>query len=114
MKLTPFTLPALGLACFVAFTASPTLTHAQSTTGAPTEQSNLPWTKAEIRKLDPENSKITLRHAEMKHLDMPTMTMVFSMQRKESYNGLQVGDKILIQAIFENGKYTVTSVKPDK
>lgn len=31
----------------------------------------------EVRKSDKETGKITLRHGEIKHLDMPPMTMVF-------------------------------------
>src|SRR5690606_6023798 len=32
---------------------------------------------AEVRKVDKENRKITLKHGEIKSLDMPPMTMVF-------------------------------------
>ena len=34
------------------------------------------WTEAEVRKVDREAGKITLRHGEIKNLDMPPMTMV--------------------------------------
>ena len=34
-------------------------------------------TEAEVRKVDKDNKKITLKHAAIKNLDMPPMTMVF-------------------------------------
>ena len=36
----------------------------------------------EVRKIDKEQGKITLRHGEIKHLDMPPMTMVFVVKDK--------------------------------
>jgi Cu/Ag efflux protein CusF len=33
--------------------------------------------ESEVRKIDKENSKITIRHGELKNLGMPPMTMVF-------------------------------------
>ena len=39
-------------------------------------------TDAEVRKVDMEGGKITLKHAEIKSLDMPGMTMVFVVKDK--------------------------------
>ena len=39
--------------------------------------SNLPLADAEDRKGDLKNKKITLKHGEIKNLDMPGMSMVF-------------------------------------
>ena len=33
-------------------------------------------TEGEVKKVDQESSKVTLKHGEIKHLDMPGMTMV--------------------------------------
>ncbi|MEO7105496.1 MAG: copper-binding protein [Rhodoferax sp.] len=33
--------------------------------------------EGEVRKIDKESKKITLRHGPLKNLDMPAMTMVF-------------------------------------
>ena len=35
------------------------------------------WVRAEIRKIDPENNKVTLRHEPLTQLSMGAMTMVF-------------------------------------
>lgn len=37
------------------------------------------WTQGEVRKVDLENGKLTLRHGPIRNLDMPGMTMVFKM-----------------------------------
>ena len=55
---TKFALMALGL-----FTSIPLLAFEM--------------TDGEVRKIDLEQGKVTLRHAEIKDLDMPSMTMVF-------------------------------------
>ena len=35
-------------------------------------------TEAEVRKVDKAHGKVTLKHGEIKNLDMPPMTMVFT------------------------------------
>ena len=35
------------------------------------------WASGEIRRLDPENKRLTIKHGEIKSIDMPPMTMVF-------------------------------------
>ena len=37
-------------------------------------------TEAEVRKVDMDNKKITLKHGDIKNLDMPGMTMVFQVK----------------------------------
>jgi Cu(I)/Ag(I) efflux system periplasmic protein CusF len=69
-------------------------------------------TDGEVRKIDSEAGKITLRHAEIKSLEMPAMTMVFVLKDKALLGQLKVGDKVTFKAISENGKYTVTEIQP--
>jgi Cu/Ag efflux protein CusF len=44
---------------------------------ASTPADSIPMTAGEVRKVDFETKKITLRHEEIKNLGMPQMTMVF-------------------------------------
>ncbi|MCD8504916.1 MAG: copper-binding protein [Burkholderiaceae bacterium] len=67
--------------------------------------------EGEIRRLDPQNAKVTIRHGEIKSLDMPPMTMVFVAKPKSLLDGLKVGDKIQFSAIEENSQYVVTAIK---
>ena len=69
-------------------------------------------TDAEVRKIDLEGSKITLKHADIKSLDMPGMTMVFVVKDKAMLDKLKPGDKIKFKAINDAGKFTVTEIQP--
>lgn len=64
---------------------------------------------AEIRALDLKNSKITLRHGELKNLGMPPMTMVFALDKKLALPAdLKVGDKVQVRVEDLSGALTVT------
>lgn len=64
-----------------------------------------------VRKIDPEAGKITIKHGEIKHLDMPGMTMVFVAKDKSVLNKVKVGDKVRFMVIYENGKMVVTDLQ---
>ena len=66
---------------------------------------------AEVRKVDKEGGKLTLRHGEIKNLDMPGMTMVFVVKDKAMLDKVKVGDKIKFKAVNEAGKFTVTEMQ---
>ena len=69
------------------------------------------WASGEIRRLDPENKRMTIKHGEIKALDMPPMTMVFYVNDPALLNNLKVADKIDFQAAMEGKKYLVTAVR---
>ncbi len=50
--------------------------------GAKAADAATEMTDGEIRKVDKENGKLTIKHAEIKSLDMPGMTMVFQVKDK--------------------------------
>ena len=70
--------------------------------------------EAEVRKVDKENKKVTLKHGPIKNLDMPAMTMVFVVDDAALLDKLRTGDKIRFRAAHEGGKYLVTEVQPVK
>ncbi len=63
-----------------------------------------------VRKVDLAASKITLKHGEIKSLDMPPMTMVFTVQDPSTLAQLQVGDQVRFVAVVHNGKMVVTEL----
>jgi len=65
----------------------------------------------EVRKIDKEQSKVTLKHGEIKALDMPAMTMVFSVKDKAALDALKVGDKVRFKPVQESGRYVVTEIQ---
>ena len=66
----------------------------------------------EIRKIDRDQRKITLRHGEIKNLDMPPMTMVFQVADPAWLEQFKVGDKVAFRAASINGAITLTELKP--
>ncbi len=66
----------------------------------------------EVRKIDKETGKITLRHGEIKHLDMPPMTMVFVAKDKAMLDTIKAGDKVRFMTVHENGQMIVTELQP--
>jgi Cu(I)/Ag(I) efflux system periplasmic protein CusF len=66
----------------------------------------------EVRKVDKEGAKLTIKHGEIKNLEMPAMTMVFNVKDKAMLDKVQTGDKIKFKAVNDSGKYTVTEIQP--
>ena len=69
---------------------------------------------AQVRKVDKEQGKITLKHGEIKSLDMPPMTMVFAVKDKAMLDTVKAGDKVRFKAVNENGKLTVVEMAASK
>ena len=68
----------------------------------------------EVRKVDKENKKITLKHGLIKNLDMPGMTMVFAVKDAVVLDTLKVGDKVKFKAEQTGTAITVTEIQPVK
>jgi Cu/Ag efflux protein CusF len=51
-------------------------------------------TDGEIRKIDMDNKKITIKHGEIKNLDMPGMIMVFQVKDPAFLDQVKKGDKV--------------------
>lgn len=71
----------------------------------------LPWVEAEVRRIDKAARKVTLKHGEIKNLDMPPMSMVFQVKDPAQLDALQVGQKVRFQAVQENGAYWVVKIE---
>lgn len=69
---------------------------------------------AEVRKIDKDGRKLTLKHGEIKNLEMPPMTMVFKVKDVALLDKVQVGDKIKFSAEKIDGAYTVTDIAAEK
>lgn len=69
-------------------------------------------TDGEVRKIDKETGKVTIRHSEIKHLEMPPMTMVFVAKDKSILDKVKTGDKVRFMTVNENGQMIVTDILP--
>ena len=65
----------------------------------------------EIRKVDKDQKKITIKHGELKALDMPPMTMVFQVKDPAMLDQVKVGDKVRFNAERLNGAITITAIE---
>ena len=65
----------------------------------------------EVRKIDKDSKKLTLRHGPLKNLDMPGMTMVFQVKDAAMLDQVQTGDKVRFQVEKIDGKLTVTQLE---
>ena len=116
-KLAAATAVALTAACAVALSpaayAQSSMDHGKtdSVTSAQTT-ATAEMTDGEVRKIDLEAGKVTLKHGDIKNLDMPGMTMVFVVKDKAMLDKLKAGDKVKFKAINDAGKFTVTEIQP--
>lgn len=69
-------------------------------------------TEGEVRRLDRAAGKLTLRHGEIRNLDMPPMTMVFGVRDPAVLAALKPGDKVRFRVVEEGGSYVVTEIQP--
>ncbi len=119
MKHTLWLATALGLSLTAAASAQTTDAHhghGTPVTAAPASDSTattniLPATEAEVRRVDLRSGKITLRHGEIKNLDMPPMTMVFQVREPALLEQVKAGDRVRFTADQINGAYTVLSLE---
>jgi len=68
----------------------------------------------EVRKVDKSAGKITLKHGEIKNLDMPPMTMVFVVADKALLEQVKAGDKVQFRAANQDGRMTVTEIQASR
>jgi Cu(I)/Ag(I) efflux system protein CusF len=68
----------------------------------------------EVRKVDKDAKKITIKHGPLQNLDMPPMTMVFQVKDPAMLEQVKAGDKVKFQAEKLGGAFTVTKIEPAK
>ena len=94
--------------------AAPPSATAATTAPVATAANAMPakdMTDAEVRKVDKDAKKVTLKHGPIKNLEMPGMTMVFQVKDAALLEKFAVGDKIMFTAEQQQGAYVVTSVE---
>lgn len=84
---------------------------APATLAASTATNGLPTAEAEVRRIDLQAGKVSLKHGDIPNLDMPPMTMVFQVKDATWLQQIKVGDKVRFTADKVNGAYTVMSLE---
>jgi Cu(I)/Ag(I) efflux system protein CusF len=70
--------------------------------------------EGEVKKIDKETGKITLRHGELKDLGMPPMTMLFRVKDPAMLDQVKTGDKVKFIAEKVNGSLTIVRLETAK
>ena len=90
------------------------VTHAQThdTHGKSSAHAELAaWTLGEVKKVDVAQKKITIKHEDIKSLQMPGMTMIFHVKSTKLLEGLSADDPVKFMATQEGGRYFVTDIQ---
>jgi Cu(I)/Ag(I) efflux system protein CusF len=82
-----------------------------SAAGATSTEAASQMSEGEIRKIDKDAKKITIKHGELKNLNMPPMTMVFRVKDPTMLDTVQSGDKISFVAEKSGGQFIVTRIE---
>ncbi|MEO8008472.1 MAG: copper-binding protein [Betaproteobacteria bacterium] len=73
-----------------------------------------PLAPGEVKKVDKEAGKVTIKHGPLENLGMPAMTMVFRVKDPAMLEQLKAGDKINFLAEKWNGALTVMRLEAAK
>lgn len=65
----------------------------------------------EVRKVDKDAKKITIKHGPLPGLEMPAMTMVFQVKDPAMLDRVKTGDKVKFEAQKLGGAFTVTQIE---
>lgn len=65
----------------------------------------------EVRKVDKDAAKMTIKHGPLQNIGMDAMTMVFRVKDPAMLDQVKAGDKISFVAEAPNGQLTVTKLE---
>lgn len=73
------------------------------------------WVAGEVRRVDVALGRLTIRHADIPHLDMGAMTMVFRLKpgllNADQLKAMKPGDRVEFQAEAPQGQLTITALR---
>lgn len=85
--------------------------HHNKKSAAGATQSTGAMAEGEVRKVDKDAKKITIKHGPLEKLDMPAMTMVFQVSDPALLEQVKAGDKVRFEAEKVGGAFTVTKIQ---
>jgi Cu/Ag efflux protein CusF len=69
------------------------------------------WIAAGVRNIDIENARVTLRHQEIKSLNMSAMTMGFTVEDVSILKDIKIGDSVVFSVVRKEGRLVITELK---
>jgi Cu(I)/Ag(I) efflux system periplasmic protein CusF len=89
------------------------LTVASSLVAATSHEASGQLAPGEVRKIDKDAQKLTIRHGPLPQFDMPTpMTMVYRVKDPAMLDRVKPGDKVRFEAEKIGGQFTVIRIEP--
>jgi Cu/Ag efflux protein CusF len=85
----------------------------QETMPAATQADAAALSQGEVKKVDKDTGKLTIKHGPLNNLNMPGMTMAFKVQQAAMLDQVKTGDQIRFRVESLNGTYTVTKLETD-
>ena len=85
--------------------------HGKPAAAAKSSAAPADFADGEVRKVDKEAGKVTIKHGPLANLDMPAMTMVFRVKDPAMLDRMKTGDAIKFKADKLGGNYTVTELQ---
>ena len=70
--------------------------------------------EGEVRKVNKDTGKLTIKHGPIKSMDMPPMTMVFTAKDPAMLDKVAVGDKVRFVVVDQGGQMVVTELQSAK
>jgi Cu/Ag efflux protein CusF len=67
--------------------------------------------EGEVKKVDKDTGKLTIKHGPLNNLDMPSMTMTFKVQEPAMLDRVKTGDPVRFRVERVNGGLTVTRLE---
>ncbi len=72
---------------------------------------NQAWIHGEVRRIDADANKLTLRHEAIPQFEMDAMTMAFRVARPALLEGIAVGDKVRFRLDKVGSRLTVVELQ---
>ena len=114
MKTVHRFLAVAALACGAAFLPGPAALADSNTPKVAGATPASDYAEGEVRRIDKEAGKITLKHGPIANLDMTGMSMVFRAKDPAMLDQVKVGDKVRFKADKIQGALTITEIRPAK
>jgi Cu/Ag efflux protein CusF len=71
-----------------------------------------PMVDGEVKKVDKAAARVTLKHGEIKALEIPPMTMAYRVKDPALLEGLKPGDHVRFSVERVASQYTVVAIEP--
>jgi Cu/Ag efflux protein CusF len=102
---------AFAILAATLFAASAPSIAQQTQLASAAQPAEASYAEGEVRKVDKSTGKITMKHGEIKNLDMPPMTMVFGVSDPAMLDKVKQGDKVRFRAAGHEGRFTITEIQ---